>query len=185
MRIASSEDRLLQGGATRIGTRSGLDTDRHIVDTAHVGLLGILAAMLSMPARVLAAADVYHALTERRPHRPAYPPDAAAELLRAEARAGRLDPDAVNATLVAAGHVVQAARRDWPAGLSEREVAVVRLAAQGRSNREMAKQLCIAEKTVGHHMQHIYHKIGVSTRAAATLFALQHDLVATSPSAPQ
>jgi HD-GYP domain-containing protein (c-di-GMP phosphodiesterase class II) len=143
---------------------------------------GIPAAMLSMPARALAAADVYHALTERRPHRPAYPPVAAAELLRAEARARRLDPDAVNAILAAAGHAVQATRREWPAGMSEREVEVLRLLAQGHSNREMAKQLCIAEKTVGHHIQHIYNKIGVSTRAAATLFALQHDLLATPTS---
>lgn len=138
---------------------------------------GIPAALLSQPARVLAAADVYHALTERRPHRPAYIPEAAADHLQAEARAGRLDADAVNAVLAAAGHRVATIRREWPAGLSEREVEVLRLVARGLANREMAKRLTIAEKTVGHHIQHIYNKIGVSTRAAATLFAMQHELL--------
>jgi HD-GYP domain-containing protein (c-di-GMP phosphodiesterase class II) len=139
---------------------------------------GIPASLLSLPARVLAAADVYHALTERRPHRPAHPPDAAATLLQTEARVGRLDPEAVAAVLAAAGHQVAGVRHEWPAGLSAREVEVVRLIARGLSNREMAKRLGIAEKTVGHHIQHIYNKVGVSTRAAATLFALQHDLLA-------
>lgn len=138
---------------------------------------GIPAALLPLPARVLAAADVYHALTEGRPHRAAYTPEAAADHLRAEARAGRLDGDAVNAVLGAAGHRVATARREWPAGLSEREVEVLRLVARGLANREMARRLSIAEKTVGHHIQHIYNKIGVSTRAAATLFAMQHDLL--------
>jgi HD-GYP domain-containing protein (c-di-GMP phosphodiesterase class II)/DNA-binding CsgD family transcriptional regulator len=138
---------------------------------------GIPATLLSLPARVLAAADVYHALTERRPHRLAYTPDAAATQLQAEVRAGRLDPSAVNAVLAAAGHRVGSVRRAWPAGLSDREVEVLRLLACGLANREMAKRLIIAEKTVGHHIQHIYTKIGVSTRAAATLFALQHDLL--------
>jgi DNA-binding NarL/FixJ family response regulator len=116
-------------------------------------------------------------MTERRPHRPAYPPEAAAELLQAEARSGRHDPDAVKAVLAAAGHEISTVRRRWPAGLSDREVEVLRLVAQGLANREMAKRLTVAEKTVGHHIQHIYNKIGVSTRAAATLFALQHDLL--------
>jgi DNA-binding NarL/FixJ family response regulator len=98
-------------------------------------------------------------------------------LLRVEAGAGRLDPDVVQAILAAAGHRVSPVRREWPAGLSEREVEVLRLAAQGFTNREMARHLSIAEKTVGHHIQHIYNKLGVSTRAAATLFALQHDLL--------
>jgi HD-GYP domain-containing protein (c-di-GMP phosphodiesterase class II)/DNA-binding CsgD family transcriptional regulator len=141
---------------------------------------GVPAALLSLPARVLAAADVYHALSERRPHRPAYTPDAAAAHLQAEARAGRLDPEAVSAVLAAAGQVVTAVRRAWPAGLSDREVEVLRLTARGLSNREMAKRLGIAEKTVGHHIQHIYNKVGVSTRAAATLFAMRHDLLADS-----
>jgi HD-GYP domain-containing protein (c-di-GMP phosphodiesterase class II) len=139
---------------------------------------GIPAALLSLPARVLAAADVYHALTERRPHRAAHTPDVAATQLQAEAHAGRLDPNAVNAVLAAAGHRVHNARRAWPAGLSDREVEVLRLLARGLANREMAKRLTIAEKTVGHHIQHIYTKIGVSTRAAATVFALQHELLA-------
>lgn len=138
---------------------------------------GIPAAMLSLPARLLAAADVYHALTERRAHRPAHSAGVAAEQLQAEARDGRLDANAVSAVLAAAGHTARAARREWPAALSEREVEVLRLVARGLSNREMAKHLTIAEKTVGHHIQHIYNKIGVSTRAAATLFAMQHDLL--------
>ncbi|HEU5439655.1 MAG TPA: HD domain-containing phosphohydrolase [Ktedonobacterales bacterium] len=139
---------------------------------------GVPSAMLALPARVLAAADVYHAMTEHRPHRPAHAAEAAAAQLRAEARAGRLDPDAASAVLAAAGHGGRAARREWPGGLSEREVEVLRLVARGLANREMAQRLSIAEKTVGHHIQHIYNKIGVSTRAAATLFALQHDLLA-------
>lgn len=143
---------------------------------------GIPAALLSPSARVLAAADVYHALTEQRPHRPAYTSDAAADHLRGEARAERLDVGAVNAVLSAAGHRVAPVRREWPAGLSEREVEVLRLVARGMANREMAKHLIIAEKTVGHHIQHIYNKIGVSTRAAATLFAMQHELL-TDPRA--
>jgi HD-GYP domain-containing protein (c-di-GMP phosphodiesterase class II)/DNA-binding CsgD family transcriptional regulator len=138
---------------------------------------GVPAALLSLPARVLAAADVYQALTERRPHRAAFTSDAAATQLQVEARAGRLDSDAVNAVLAASGHRVPHVRRDWPAGLSDREVEVLRLLAHGLANREMAQRLCIAEKTVGHHIQHIYTKIDVSTRAAATLFALQHDLL--------
>jgi HD-GYP domain-containing protein (c-di-GMP phosphodiesterase class II) len=139
---------------------------------------GIPAAMLPLAARVLAAADVYHALTERRPYRPAHSPDAAATQLQTEARTGWLDPEAVTAVLAAAGHQVAGVRREWPAGLSGREVEVLRLVTRGLSNREMAKRLSIAEKTVGHHIQHIYNKIGVSTRAAATLFALQHDVLA-------
>ena len=96
-----------------------------------------------------------------------------------EAQAGRLDREAVHAVLSAAGHRVRAVRREWPGGLSEREVEVLRLIARGLSNRQMATTLVIAEKTVSHHVKHIYDKLDVSTRAAATLFAMQHNLVAT------
>jgi HD-GYP domain-containing protein (c-di-GMP phosphodiesterase class II) len=139
---------------------------------------GLSGSMLSIGARLLAAADAYHAMTEPRPHRPALSPGAAVEALRAEVTAGRLEASAVEAVLAAAGHTTpRRIQRELPAGLSAREVGVLRLIARGHSNREMARILVIAEKTVSHHVQHIYDKLGISTRAAATLFAAQHDLL--------
>jgi HD-GYP domain-containing protein (c-di-GMP phosphodiesterase class II) len=138
---------------------------------------GLPAALLPFEARLLAAADAYHAMTEPRPHRAALGPDAAAAELQQDVRVGRLDGDAVSAVLTAAGHRGRAIHRQRPAGLSDREVEILRLLARGLSNREMAGRLGISKVTVGHHVQHIYDKIGVSTRAAATLFAMQHDLL--------
>jgi HD-GYP domain-containing protein (c-di-GMP phosphodiesterase class II) len=138
---------------------------------------GLPASMLSPAARILAAADVYHAMTEPRPHRPAHTPEAAASELRREARAERLDSEAVNAVLVAAGHRARTARRELVAGLSEREVEVLRLLARGNSMKQVAGLLTISEKTVDNHIQHIYNKIGVSTRAGATLFAMEQNLL--------
>ena len=132
---------------------------------------------LSPSARILAAADAYHAMIELRPHRPALPPEQAAEELRRQVRAGRLDGDAVRAVMAEAGHRVPRVRRERPAGLSEREVEVLRLLARGLSNRDMAQQLYLSADTVKHHIQHIYDKIGVSTRAGATLFATEHRLL--------
>jgi DNA-binding NarL/FixJ family response regulator len=65
----------------------------------------------------------------------------------------------------------------WPAGLTEREVEVLRLVASGTSNRGIAQALVISPRTAEHHVQHIYGKIGVSTRAAAAMFAMQHGLL--------
>jgi len=138
---------------------------------------GLPAPMLPPVARILAAADAYHAMTETRPHRPALPGEAAAGELRNQVRLGRLDGEAVNAVLAAAGHRVRSTRRQWAAGLSDREVEVLRLLARGLSNRQMAERLFISKQTVGHHIRHIYAKIGVSTRAAATFFAMQHNLL--------
>lgn len=132
---------------------------------------------LSLSARILAAADAYHAMTEPRPHRPAFTPEQAADELRREARAGRLDGDAVHAVLAEAGHQVPRVRRERPAGLSEREVEVLRLLAHGHSNRDVAERLCVSYDTVKHHIRHIYDKAGVSTRAGATLFAMEHSLI--------
>ena len=137
---------------------------------------GLTAAALTPADRILAAADVWHALTEPRPYRPARSPAEAAAELRAEAKAGRLDGDAIHAVLRAAGHRAPA-RRDWPAGLTAREVEVLGLLARGHSNKSIAKQLVVAPKTVSNHVEHIYGKIGVSTRAAAAVFAMQHGLV--------
>jgi HD-GYP domain-containing protein (c-di-GMP phosphodiesterase class II) len=127
-------------------------------------------------ARVLAASDVYHAMTERRAHRPSMSSERAADELRGEARRGRLDGDAVEAVLSAAGHKPRA-QPQRPGGLSDREIEVLRLVARGLTNKEVATALDISVKTIGHHLENIYGKIGVTTRAAATLFAMQRDLL--------
>jgi len=125
---------------------------------------------------VLAAADAYQAMCEPRAHRPAHSAEDAASLLRAEAKAGRLDRDAVEAVLGAAGHRVLR-RREGPAGLTSRELEVLRLLARGLSNKEIAGALFISTKTVANHVEHIYAKIEASSRAAASLFAMQHGLL--------
>ncbi len=137
---------------------------------------GATSTMLTQAAKILAASDVYHAMLEARPHRPALEVDEASEKLLNEARAGRLDQDAVHAVLSSQGRRVLA-RKSFPAGLSEREVDVLRLIARGRTIKEMGKQLTISPKTVDSHIQHIYNKINVSTRAAATLFAMENRLL--------
>ena len=137
---------------------------------------GLSGNAISRPARLLGAADVYQAMREPRPHRPPLPPEMAAEELRAERDAGRLDPEAVEAVLGAAGHRVPV-RRQGPAGLTQREIEVLRPLARGLSNKAIAQQLVISPKTVANHVEHIYAKIGVSTRAGAGLFAMQHGLL--------
>jgi HD-GYP domain-containing protein (c-di-GMP phosphodiesterase class II) len=128
--------------------------------------------------RILAAADAFQAMTQNRPHRAAFTPEQAADEVGREARAGLLDSDCVAAVLEAAGQKRSSRRRDLrPAGLSEREIDVLRLVASGRSNPEVAEQLVISRRTAEHHVQHIYRKLGVSSRAAVALFALEHDLL--------
>jgi HD-GYP domain-containing protein (c-di-GMP phosphodiesterase class II) len=139
---------------------------------------GCRASEISMPARLLAAADVFQAMTEHRPHRPARTREVAAAELMSEVQAGRLDADAVAAVVEAAGEPAPArSRRAAPAGLSEREVEVLRLVAEGCSNPQIAKRLHISRRTAEHHVQHVYTKIGVSSRAAAALFALDNELL--------
>jgi len=137
---------------------------------------GLSGPAISRPARILGAADAYQAMREPRPHRPERSADEAAAELRAEAKAGRLDADAAEAVLGAAGHRVSR-RREGPAGLTPREVDVLRLAARGLSNKEIARRLVVSPKTVGNHIEHIYAKIDASTRAAASLFAMQYGLL--------
>jgi HD-GYP domain-containing protein (c-di-GMP phosphodiesterase class II) len=137
---------------------------------------GLSGAAISRSARVLGAADAYQAMVEPRPYRPARSPQDAAAELRADVRAGRHDGDAVDAVLGAAGHRVPR-RREGPAGLTQREIEVLRLLARGLSNRAIAQQLVISPKTVANHIEHIYAKIDASTRARASLFAMQHGLL--------
>jgi HD-GYP domain-containing protein (c-di-GMP phosphodiesterase class II) len=168
-------DRML-AGVPALARSRGLAANHHERLDGSGYPRGIGAAQLSPADRLLAAADVYHAMTEPRAHRPARTESDSADELRAEARAGRLDGDAVSAVLQAAGHRVRA-RREWPAGLTSREVEVLGLLARGYSNKQIAQRLVVTPKTVSNHLQHIYVKIDVSSRASATHFAMERGLV--------
>jgi HD-GYP domain-containing protein (c-di-GMP phosphodiesterase class II) len=130
---------------------------------------------LRLPS-ILAACDVFHALGEDRPHRPALLPAAAIALVADEARAGRLDRRVVAAMLsLTPGHA--SAPPLLPDGLSEREVAVLCLLARGLSNKEIGARLGISAKTVQHHVAHIYEKTAIRTRAAAAIYAVDQRLL--------
>jgi len=119
-------------------------------------------------------------MTTDRADRPAFGAEDAAAELRRLVSAGVLEPRATTAVLIAAGHGEPAAalrRPRNPGGLSPREVDVLDLAARGLSTKEIADRLYISPKTADHHIQHIYNKIGVSTRAAAALWAMQNAVV--------
>ena len=135
---------------------------------------GVGAEALSPAARLLGAADAYHTMTEPRPHRPALSPPDAAAALGAHSRDGRLDAEAVRAVLDASGQATP--RRVYPAGLTDREVEVLGLLAHGFQIKQIGRRLGISTKTASRHVQNIYPKIGVSTRAAAAVFAMQHGL---------
>jgi DNA-binding NarL/FixJ family response regulator len=115
-------------------------------------------------------------MCEPRPHREPLAPELAVRELAAEANAGRLDPSAVRAVVEAAGQ--PAPRLERPAGLTQRETDVIGMLARGLQTKQVARALGISVKTADRHIQNAYGKIGVSTRAAATLFAIEHGLVA-------
>ncbi len=138
---------------------------------------GAAARQLPRAARILRAADAFEAMGSDRPHRPALSADERARELRADVEAGRLDPSAVAAVVEASGGARIRLRPPRPAGLSEREVEVLRVLVHGHTNAEIAAMLHLSPKTVGHHVQHIYDKAGVTSRAAAALFAMEAGLV--------
>jgi HD-GYP domain-containing protein (c-di-GMP phosphodiesterase class II) len=138
---------------------------------------GLRATALDSPARVLAAADCYAAMREARPHREAYEPEAVESELARAVSEGRLDRDAVHAVLGAAGHRVTRRETELPAGLTQRELEVLLALVVGQSNQAIADSLGISAKTVGHHVQHVYQKAGVRSRAAATVWAFENELV--------
>jgi HD-GYP domain-containing protein (c-di-GMP phosphodiesterase class II) len=146
---------------------------------------GARASGLTAQGKLLAAAEAYQGMIEDRAHRAALTGDAAAAALKREVRSGCLDSDAVTAVLAAAGHRLPV-RRELVAGLTGREIDVLRLIARGQSMKEMARGLGISPKTVDNHTQSIYGKIGVKTRGGAALFAIEHGLctAGTSASAP-
>ncbi|HEY7010796.1 MAG TPA: HD domain-containing phosphohydrolase [Jatrophihabitantaceae bacterium] len=137
---------------------------------------GLSGSAIAPLARTLAAADAYQTMREPRPHRAARAADEAADRLRGEVRAGRLDGPSAEAVLAAAGHR-PLHRHEHPAGLTSREVDVLRLLALGLSSKEIATRLVITPKTARNHTEHIYAKIGSSNRASASLFAVRHGLL--------
>ncbi len=169
---------------------SALAASREVAGRHHERLDGsgyprsLTGASLQALDRLLATADAYHAMSEPRPYREALTPDQAASELAADVRAGRLDGDAVAVVLKAAGQRT-AVRRAWPNGLTAREVEVLALLARGKSNRQIADRLTVTPKTVANHIEHVYTKIGVSSRAAATLFASQRGLVGAFEAEPE
>src|SRR6185436_18486478 len=117
----------------------------------------------------------YQALLEPRPHRAAFAPDAARSELLAQVRAGLLAADAVDAVLAAAGQTPSTSTA--PGLLTARELDVLRLVARGLTNKEIASELDISAKTAGRHLEHIYEKLGVTTRSGATMAGLERGLI--------
>jgi HD-GYP domain-containing protein (c-di-GMP phosphodiesterase class II)/DNA-binding CsgD family transcriptional regulator len=169
-------ERILAGsaGLTRIAPLVGRHHERLDGSGYH---RGSNAPDQSVAARVLAAADAYRTRIEPRPYRPAMDASRAERSLLIEVRAGELDADAAHAVVDAAGCSPARADRGRAMGLSEREIEVLGLLARGRSNAEIAARLVISRRTAEHHVQHVYAKIGVSSRAAATLYAVEHGML--------
>jgi HD-GYP domain-containing protein (c-di-GMP phosphodiesterase class II)/DNA-binding CsgD family transcriptional regulator len=127
----------------------------------------------SSAGHVLAAADTYQALLSHRPHRPARSHEQARDELGRLVTAGALSPQAVDAVLGA--NPVRSL--DAPSPLTERELEVLALVAKGLTNKEIGRSLDISPKTAGRHLEHVFEKLGVTTRAGATMVALQRGLV--------
>jgi HD-GYP domain-containing protein (c-di-GMP phosphodiesterase class II) len=160
-----------------IGLLAGSHHERLDGSGYHRGTRG---PALDQAARILAAADCYGAMREARPYRQALAEAAAETELLREADEGRLDPEAVHAVLTAAGHRVSQRPGKLPSGLTQRELEILLVLVRGKSTQEIADDLRISAKTVGNHIQHVYEKTGVRSRAAATLWAFEHDLVRTA-----
>ncbi|MBI3953136.1 MAG: HD domain-containing protein [Chloroflexi bacterium] len=143
--------------------------------------LGIPGSQIPPEARIIAAADRFDELSRDMPDHPALEPDEAVRVMRQEAVSG-FAPDVLQALVEDLGGVSQpsrprARRQEWPAGLTDREVEVLRLVAKGQSRRQAAKALFVSEGTIRSHLEHIYSKTGISNRSAATLFAIEHELL--------
>ena len=136
---------------------------------------GLDISSLSPASRLLAAADAFQSKIEPRPYREALSPEKATALLVDKAEQGGFDPAMVAAIAEAAGQAPPTIER--AGGLTEREAEVVGLLARGMQTKQIARELDISPKTADRHIQNSYRKMGVSSRAAATLFAAENGLV--------
>ena len=153
-----------------VGALGALHHERLDGSGYHRGLAG---PALAAPARILAAANAWCALTEARPHRPTHTEAEAAKILHGEVKEGKLDSRALDAVLSGQGQKPHA-RRTAAISLSDREMEVLRLVARQQSNKEIARSLDISPKTVERHITHVYDKLGVISRAGATLHASEN-----------
>ncbi|HVL55291.1 MAG TPA: HD domain-containing phosphohydrolase [Burkholderiaceae bacterium] len=169
-------DRILDGVAALAPVRAIVAAHHERVDGSgyHRRLPG---PMLSLHARLLSAADACRAITEDRPHRPARSLAQTADELRRDVQRGRLDARAVDAVLEAAGQRRRGPRLPRARALSPREIEVLQWLVRGESTRQIAQRLRITAKTADHHVQHIYSKLGVRSRAAAAVYAMQNGLL--------
>ena len=144
---------------------------------------GLAGSQIPPGSRILAVADRYDELTHGLPGHPPLDVGSALERLYEDvgiAYAGdciRALEEELRADGTAKGRARGSRQLQWPSGLTSREVELLRLLAGGLSRREVAKKVFLSEHTVRHHLEHIYDKIGVRTRVAATLFAVEHDLL--------
>lgn len=160
-------------GLGTIAQLAGSDHERTDGSGYHRGSIGDLDSAVA----ILAAADACQAMSQPRPHRGALPPGEIAAELRTDVHTGRLPGHAVETVLAVATGATTPIETRRPANLTEREVDVLRFVARGATNKQSARALGISPKTIGTHIEHIYAKAGVTTRAAATLFAIEHDLL--------
>jgi HD-GYP domain-containing protein (c-di-GMP phosphodiesterase class II) len=138
---------------------------------------GLKGKDIPLAARIVAVADRLDELTHERPEQAALDVEQALKALVADSGSW-FDPDIVYAVAGSlSGMPAQEPPAQWPAGLTDREVEVLRLAARGLTRKDVGKRLGITENTVRHHLEHIYNKTGCSTRVSATLFAMEHGLL--------
>jgi HD-GYP domain-containing protein (c-di-GMP phosphodiesterase class II) len=142
--------------------------------------VGAGAAGLGAAARVLAVAEQACGLCEPRPQRPAHAPAAAAAMLARQARDGALDATAVDAAIaVLTGRAAPRGPGACPELLTEREYEVLVQLGAGLTNKQIARALGISDRTVQTHAVHLYAKLGVRTRAGATLVAVRRGWLAS------
>ena len=135
---------------------------------------GIRGTNISLGARIIAVADRLDELTHDAPDRPAVDVETAIEALAADTG---LDGAIVRTLRRALAEKPEPVERSYPAGLTYREVEVLRLAARGLTRAQIGTALNITESTVRHHLEHIYGKTGTRSRVTATLFAIENDLI--------
>jgi HD-GYP domain-containing protein (c-di-GMP phosphodiesterase class II)/DNA-binding CsgD family transcriptional regulator len=144
---------------------------------------GLAGSQIPPGARILAVADRYDELTHGLPgHLPLESGSALEQLYRDAGKAYaencvRSLEEELHSDGLSKGRARGSRQLQWPRDLTNREVELLRLLAGGLSRKEVARQLFLSEHTVRHHVQHIYDKIDVRTRVAATLFAIEHDLL--------